>query len=166
MRRREQPEKAKVLRTHQEKTLNSLGSITYEDAEEEQECIELMNKRKEKTPEEPDVSQEPCVISVRHVSRGLIRCLFDRESLMIDVYNWVGSLSSKPKYFEIRKLPNYVVSKRETVEHCKDVLHMYEIDAPVESLEDRFNRKKEVMSLILETRKLTVFLKHSKHLTT
>ena len=41
----------------------------YEDAEEEQECIKLMNKRKEKTPKEPDISQGPCVISVRHVSR-------------------------------------------------------------------------------------------------
>ena len=55
---------------------------------------------------------------------------------MIDVY-WVGSLSPKPKYFELKNLPNYVVSKTETVEHCKDVLHVYEIDAPVQSLEDR-----------------------------
>ena len=88
---------------------NSLGPITYKNAGEEQECIELMNKRKEKTPKEPDKSQGPCVISVRHVSFGLIRRLFDRESLMIDVYNWVGSLSPKPKYFELRNLPNYVV---------------------------------------------------------
>ena len=76
-------------------------------------------------------------MSVRHVSLGLIRHLFDRESLMIDVYNWVGSLSPKPKYFELRNLPDYVVSKIETAEHCKDVLHMYEIDAPVQSFEDR-----------------------------
>ena len=76
-------------------------------------------------------------MSVRHLSFGLIRRLFDRESLMINVYNWVGSLSPKPKYFELRNLPNYVVSKTETAEHCKDVLHMYEIDAPVQSLEDR-----------------------------
>ena len=88
---------------------NSLGPITYKNAGEEQECIELMNKRKEKTPKESDKSQGPCVISVRHVSFGLIRRLFDRESLMIDVYNWVGSLSPKPKYFELRNLPNYVV---------------------------------------------------------
>ena len=33
---------------------NSLGPIMYEDAEGEQEFIELMNKRKEKTPKEPD----------------------------------------------------------------------------------------------------------------
>ena len=120
---------------------NSLGPITYEDAEEEQECIELVNKRNEKTPKEPDISQGTYVISVRHVSRGLIRRLFERESLMMDVYNWVGSLSPEPKYFELRNLPNYVVSKTETVEHCKDVLHMYAIDGPVESLEDRDSQK-------------------------
>ena len=36
---------------------NSLGPITYKDAGEEQECIERMNKRKEKTPKEPNISQ-------------------------------------------------------------------------------------------------------------
>ena len=77
---------------------NSLSPITYEDAEEKQECIELMNKRKEKTPKEPDISQGPCVISVRHVSRGNTCCLFERESLMMDIYNWVGSLNPKTKY--------------------------------------------------------------------
>ena len=77
------------------------------------------------------------MISLRHVSRVLIRRVFERESLMMDVYNWVDSSSPKPKYFELRNLPNYVVPNTETVEHCKDVFHMYEIDAPVESLEDR-----------------------------
>ena len=60
---------------------------------------------------------------------------------MMDVYNWVDSSSPKPKHFELRNLPNYVVPKTETVEHCKDVFHMYEIDAPVESLEGRDSQK-------------------------
>ena len=81
------------------------------------------------------------MISLRHVSRSLIHRLFERESLIINVYNWVGSLSPKPKYFKLRNLLNYVVSKTETVEHCKDVLHTYAIDAPVELLEDRDSQK-------------------------
>ena len=63
---------------------NSLWLITCEDAKEEQECIELMNKRKVKSHKEPDVSQGSCVISVKHESCDLICCFFHRESLMID----------------------------------------------------------------------------------
>ena len=80
---------------------NLLGPIMYEGGEE-QKWIELINKRKEKTPKEPDISQGPCVISVRHVLHGLIRCFLNRESLMFDVYNCLGSLSPQPKYFKLR----------------------------------------------------------------
>ena len=62
---------------------------------------------------------------------------------MIDVYNWAGSLRKSTKYLELRNLPNYVVSKTETVEHCKDVLHMYGIDAPVQLLEDKSSQKEK-----------------------
>ena len=105
------------------------------------------------------------MISVRHVSRGLIHRLFERESLMMDVYNWVGSLSPEPKYFELRNLPNYVVSKTETVEHCKDVLHMYAIDAPVKSLEDRNSQKERSNAFDIGDEETDRFLKHSNHLT-
>ena len=106
------------------------------------------------------------MISVRHVSRGLIHRLFERESLMMDVYNWVGSLSPKPKYFELRNLPSYAVSKTETVEHCKDVLHMYAIDAPVKSLEDRNSQKERSNVFDIGDEETDRFLKHSNHLTT
>ena len=145
---------------------NSLGPITYEDAEEGQECIELMNKRKKKTPKEPDIYQGPCVISVRHVSRGLIRRLFERESLMIGVYNWVDSLSPKPKYFELRNLQNYAVSKNRNcgtlkLWNCGTLQRYFAYVCNRCSSRivrrQRFTEKKEAVFLILETRKLTGF---------
>ena len=90
-----------------------------------------MNERLRKPPLEPDISQGLCVISVRHTSLGLVRRLFDRESLIVDVYNWVGSLCPNPKYFELRARPNKVVDSKEKVEACKDVLFIFPVDSRV-----------------------------------
>ena len=62
---------------------------------------------------------------------GLVRRLFDRESLMVDVYNWAGSLCPNPKYFELRDHSNKVVDSNEKVEACKDVLFMFPVDSQV-----------------------------------
>ena len=97
---------------------NSWESIPKDD-----DGLRLMNERlRRKTPLEPDISQGPCVISVRHTSFGLVRRLFDKESLMVDVYNWVGSLCQNPKYFELRDRPNKVVDSKKKVEACNDIL--------------------------------------------
>ena len=61
---------------------NSNESIPKDD-----DGLRLMNERLRKTPLEPDISQDSCIISVRHTSLGLDRRLFDRESLLVDVYN-------------------------------------------------------------------------------
>ena len=95
-----------------------------------------MNERLRKTPLESDISQGPSVISVRHTSLDVVRRLFDRESLMVNVYNWTGSLCLYPQYFGLRNRPNKVVDSKEKVEACQDVLFMFPVDlkaAPTES---------------------------------
>ena len=105
---------------------NSNGSIPKDDR-----GLRLMNERLRKTPPEPDISQGSCIISLRHTSLGLVRGRFDRESYMVDVYNWVGSLYPNPKYFELRDRPSKVVDSKEKVEACKDVLSMFPVDSQV-----------------------------------
>ena len=60
----------------------------------------------------------------------------DRESLMVDVYNWVGSLCLSPKYFEHRDCPNKIVDSKEKVEACKHVLFMFPVDSKVVPIEN------------------------------
>lgn len=93
--------------------------------------LRLMNERLRKAPLEPDKSQGLYIISVRHTSLGLVQRLFDRESLTVDVYKWVGSLCPYPKYFELRGCPNKVADSKEKVEACEDVLFMFPDDSQV-----------------------------------
>ena len=48
---------------------------------------------------EPEIYQESIVASVRHVTLGLIRRSFPKASMMNVVYDWVGSLSEFPVFF-------------------------------------------------------------------
>ena len=54
------------------------SNVTYiensnEGIPKDDDGLRLMNQRLRKTSLEPDISQGPCVISVRHTSLGLVR---------------------------------------------------------------------------------------------
>ena len=102
------------------------SSLTYiennnESIPKDDNGLRLMNERLRKTTLEANKSQSLYIISVRHTSLGLVQRLFDRGSLAVDVYNWVGSLCPYPKYFELRDCPNKVADSKERVKACKDV---------------------------------------------
>ena len=68
---------------------------------QEQKVIELQQERKNRVVEEPELSTEHTVISVRHPFLGTLRRIFATMSTFGNVYDWVGSLAPYPVHFGI-----------------------------------------------------------------
>jgi hypothetical protein len=93
---------------------------------------ELRNTGAGRLPEELNVYDPHYIVSVRHLSLGVVTCLFALTDLMFSVYDWVGSLHSSPKYFQLFKYSGGCVSPQESIS-CADkcMLTMVECDHPV-----------------------------------
>ena len=65
--------------------------------------------RKTRVVPEPEIYQDSIVASVRHVTLGLIRRSFPKASMMNAVYDWVGSLSDFPVFFELSAKPGTTI---------------------------------------------------------
>ena len=92
----------------------------------------LRNIRAGRLPEEPNVYDPHYIVSVRHLSLGVVTRLFALTDLMFSVYDWVGSLHNSPKYFELRKYSGGCVSPQESVSIAdKCMLTMVAYDHPV-----------------------------------
>ena len=44
------------------------------------------------------------VVQVRHISVGLISCIFRDDSTMQNVYDWIGSLHEEPEFFHFMNI--------------------------------------------------------------
>ena len=61
-----------------------------------------MEQREMFVTSEPELGEDFCVVvSVKHPEKGLIRRMFVSEHKMKEVYDWVGSLSMYPMYFDL-----------------------------------------------------------------
>ena len=61
-----------------------------------------MEQREMFVTSEPKLGEDFCVVvSVKHHEKGLIRRMFVSEHKMKEVYDWVGSLSMYPMYFDL-----------------------------------------------------------------
>ena len=64
-------------------------------------------------------------VAVKHVSIGKVKRFFSEDDLMEDVYNWVGSLSSEPEFFQLCLLPGIALSQAQSVCSLRGtLLHM------------------------------------------
>lgn len=63
--------------------------------------LQLQTARKRRVPPEPPVNEATAVVSVRHVTLGIQRRAFKATDEMGAVYDWIGSLSTKPESFAL-----------------------------------------------------------------
>ena len=61
-----------------------------------------MEIRRSRVPLEPDLTSPHEYISVRHINLGTKSRLFSSSSLFSVVYDWIGSLSNSPEFFQIK----------------------------------------------------------------
>ena len=63
--------------------------------------LQLQTAHKRRVPPEPPVNEATAVVSVRHVTLGIQRRAFKATDEMGVVYDWIGSLSTKPESFAL-----------------------------------------------------------------
>ena len=91
------------------------------DAEQQEQ---LQQARLHRVPDEPK-SGSMVLIQVRHVTLGVIKRNFSSNDKMLSVYDWVGSLSLLPPYFELLDYRGQVLRpKQSIVEGDKSTLNM------------------------------------------
>ena len=82
------------------------------DASKQQEeiaHIDIVNRRKKLREERaarvlpvPSIILHPAtVVQVRHIPLGLVNCIFKDDSIMQNVYDWIGNLQEEPKFFSL-----------------------------------------------------------------
>ena len=75
---------------------------------------ELQQARLCRLPDEPK-GGSMVLIQVRHVTLGVIKCNFCPNDKMLSVYDWVGSLSLLPPYFELSDFRGQVLRPEQSV---------------------------------------------------
>ena len=63
--------------------------------------LQLQTASKRRLPPEPAVNEANAVVSVRHVTLGILRWAFKATDEMSAVYDWIDSLSTKPESFSL-----------------------------------------------------------------
>lgn len=74
-----------------------------------------MIERGSRVDPEPNLSGDHVTITVRHVSMENKTRLFKGDCKMVQVYDWVGGLNSKPEYFELLNFQQQAVPPEKTV---------------------------------------------------
>uniref|UniRef100_A0A7M6DLE0 UBX domain-containing protein n=1 Tax=Clytia hemisphaerica TaxID=252671 RepID=A0A7M6DLE0_9CNID len=74
-------------------------------SKDEEVLKKLQQDRLSRVLPEPELIEEHTVISVRHKTLGTKRRLFPQNATFANVYDWVGSLSERPKFFCLH-IPN------------------------------------------------------------
>ncbi|XP_022791966.1 uncharacterized protein LOC111331169 isoform X3 [Stylophora pistillata] len=102
--------------------------------------MELQAARKRRLPPEPVVNEARAVVSVRHVTLGIQRRAFRASDEMGAVYDWIGSLSTKPESFALSGcgLPELMPSLSVMVAD-KSILNMQETQGMPSYPEDGLN---------------------------
>ena len=104
-----------ALREEIDRAYEESGKIDQiKDASKQQEeiaRIDIVNRRKKLREERaarvlpvPSIILHPTtVVQVRHISLGLINCIFKEDSIMRNVYDWIGNLQEEPKFFSLHE---------------------------------------------------------------
>ena len=105
---------------------------THLNSEKDNSQDELRTVRADRLPREPNVSDPHYIVSVRHLSLGVVTRMFSLEDFMFSVYDWIGSLQNSPKYFNLCGYSGGCLSPSESVKAAdKCMLIMVENDLPV-----------------------------------
>lgn len=101
---------------------------------EEARLVSIRLSRQSRVSAEPSLQEEHALISVRHTSLGNKSRFFVPNQPMMHVYDWVGSLSTKPEHFEIVNYGGKVVLPHEQIE--AGVFNMRVSDSPLQMSQD------------------------------
>ena len=98
----------------------------------------LRNVRESRLLQEPDVTEDHVVVSVRHITQGVVTRAFYSTSSLMQLYDWVGSLQLVPENF---KLVSPITGKiwlpeDKVTDASKCILNMIECDEPISLLSD------------------------------
>lgn len=63
--------------------------------------LQLQSPRKERLPPKPAANEASVVVLVCHVTLGIQRQAFKATDEMSAVYDWIGSLTTKPEIFAL-----------------------------------------------------------------
>jgi hypothetical protein len=99
---------------------------------------QLRSIRESRLLPEPEISEDHVLVSVRHITEGVVTRAFYATTSMIQLYDWVGSLQLVPEHFKLVSpitgkvwLPEDRVS-----EASRWILNMIECDEPISLLSD------------------------------
>ena len=98
-------------------------------AKNEKERLESVRlERSSAVPIQP-AQGEPCVvINIRHPSLNIVSRAFDPNATFRDVYNWAGSLSVTPEYFNLYSFPKNLISPLDLIQAGLGILNMSQWD--------------------------------------
>ena len=65
------------------------------------EVFDLRKTRNERLPKEPCASEPHYIVSVRHLSLGVLAHMFSLDDCAYSIYDWIGSLTDSPQHFEL-----------------------------------------------------------------
>ena len=106
------------------KRVELLAELTNTERQEN-----LMNSRFERVPEEPAKGEDKVLVHVRHTTLGMIKRSFKPICKMSAVYDWVGSLSLTPEYFNLTDFEANTFEEEQSVRDASSVvLYMRERD--------------------------------------
>lgn len=88
-----------------------------------------MHTRQERVLPEPDLREPHATVSVRHCILGTKVRIFQTPSLFQQVYDWVGSLNAKPKYFELISYEGRLMAADKEIH--SGTYNMVERDSPI-----------------------------------
>lgn len=103
-----------LLRQHidkafEESLMNDKEKSEQREEEKSEESDEgrllaLMKERESRVSEEPNLIDPHITIYVRHPTLGTKVRLFSPNATFCEVYDWIGSLSTRPEFFSIKGL--------------------------------------------------------------
>lgn len=83
--------------------------------EESKDVDDLKRIRNERLPKEPYASDPHYIVSVRHLSLGVLTRMFSLDDSVYSIYDWIGSLPDSPEHFQLCTYFGDCVSPSESV---------------------------------------------------
>ena len=113
----------------------------------------LRSIRESRLLPEPDVSEDHVLVSVRHMTQGIITRAFYPGSSIIQLYDWVGSLHLVPEHYKlVSPISGKLWLPEDRVDDAsKSILNMIECDEPLQLLADDNGVNTAGFSMLNET---------------
>lgn len=79
------------------------------------DAYDLRKARNERLPKEPCASEPHYIVSVRHLSLGVLTRMFSLNDCAYSIYDWIGSLTDSPQHFQLCTYSGQCVSPSDNV---------------------------------------------------